>query len=308
VGRTATEDRPKTRTSQPACRVCLPLPGQITCGHDGVDDSSQGTFSLGERFRHDSLPVNNLKGEEFTLFLGISRDGSPLCLHHFTGLGSTIRWVRESVLLVALAGGLQQSLTVTGLTPRDYFASILSGRDDGIASEFLVPPFLKLLSLCRAGTFKKLTPSSKHRLSLEALCLLPMPPFLVPCMAENAYSAFAELRLACAEHIVVSKILCVGNTKIALVGTAKSWSSSCGGRFNRERLPWNTEWPFLLSLQIIPSLASPIGRMQPQREPLENSYNEPRRKGRDRPIPGYLLECPGRNPWDPLRRPRNPSS
>jgi hypothetical protein len=46
--------------------------------------------------------------------------------------------------------------------------------------------------------------------------LIPVPPFLVPCMAEKAHSSFAELGLAYAEHIVGSEVLC-DNKKMASV-------------------------------------------------------------------------------------------
>jgi hypothetical protein len=37
-------------------------------------------------------------------------------------------------------------------------------------------------------------------------------------MAENAYSSFVGLGLACTEQIIISKILCVGNKNISSVG------------------------------------------------------------------------------------------
>jgi hypothetical protein len=183
------------------------------CGHDGAEESNQNISSLGERFSQGAEPVENLKGEEATLFLGISADGSPLFLHHVANLGSTRRAPEPA--LVALVG-LQKSTIVIGLTPRDCFASIPSGGEEDEAGEFFVPPFSKLLPSATASTFKKASPSSKHPLSLEAGCLIPVPPFLVPCMAENAHSSFAELGLACAEHIVGSEILCE-NKKMASV-------------------------------------------------------------------------------------------
>jgi hypothetical protein len=160
---------------------------------------------LGERFSQGAEPVENLKGEEATLFLGISADGSPLFLHHVANLGSTRRAPEPA--LVALVG-LQKSTIVNVLIPRDCFASIPSGEEEDEAGEFFVPPFLKLSLSTTASAFKKASPSSKHPLSLEVRCLIPVPPFLVPCMAENAHSSFAELGLACAEHIVGSEILC----------------------------------------------------------------------------------------------------
>ena len=49
------------------------------------------------------------------------------------------------------------------------------GEDDE-AGEFFVPPFSKLLSLTTARAFKKALPSNKHPVSLEARCLIPVPP------------------------------------------------------------------------------------------------------------------------------------
>jgi hypothetical protein len=42
------------------------------CNHDGVDELNQDISSIGDRFSHNSEPVNNLKGKELTLFLRIS--------------------------------------------------------------------------------------------------------------------------------------------------------------------------------------------------------------------------------------------
>jgi hypothetical protein len=104
--------------------------------------------------------------------------------------------------------GLQKSLTVIGLTPRECFANIPSAREDDKAGKFFMPPFSKLSSLTTAGAFKKATPSNKNPLSLEAGCLRPVPPFLIPCLAKNAHSSFAKCGLACSKHIVTSEILC----------------------------------------------------------------------------------------------------
>jgi hypothetical protein len=136
------------------------------CGHDGAEESNQDISSLGERFSQGAEPVENLKGEEATLFLGISADGSPLFLHHIANLGSTRRAPEPT--LVALVG-LQKSTIVIGLTPRDCFASIPSGgEEEDEAGEFFVPPFSKLSLSTTASAFKKASPSSKHPLSLEA--------------------------------------------------------------------------------------------------------------------------------------------
>jgi hypothetical protein len=167
------------------------------CGHHGAEESNQDMSSLGERFSQGAEPVENLKGEEAALFLEISADGTPLFLHHVANLGST-RWAPERAL-VALVG-LQKSTIVIGLNPRDCLASIPSGGEEDEAGELFVPPFSKLLPSTMASAFKKASPLNKHPMSLEARCFIPVPPFLVSCMAENAHNLFTQLGLPCAER------------------------------------------------------------------------------------------------------------
>jgi hypothetical protein len=59
------------------------------CDHKGSQEINQDIATLGKNFEHGSIPTVSLRGEEATLFLGISADGSPLFLYHLEDLGST---------------------------------------------------------------------------------------------------------------------------------------------------------------------------------------------------------------------------
>jgi hypothetical protein len=149
--------------------------------------------------------LSHLKGEEAIIFLGISADGSPLLVHHLSNVGST----RKDPLpnSVALAG-LRQATSVVRLPMEDCFVTIPSGTD-GTDEEYYLPSFSKLVTASSAGGFAKVTPSqTKTILALECLCLLPLPPFLIPCIASHAHSGFAELGKACVKDIVACELTC----------------------------------------------------------------------------------------------------
>jgi hypothetical protein len=275
----------------------------LFCGHDRAEESKQDISSLGERFSQGAEPVENLKREEAILFLGISADGTPLFLHHVANLGSISQAPEPA--LVALAG-LQKSTIVIGLNPRDCFASIPSGGEENKAGEFFVPPFSKLSSLTTASAFKTASWSNKHPMSLEARCLIPVPPFLVPCMAENAHSSFTELGLACAEHIDGSEILCK-NKKMASVKHCQKlvqfmwWAAK----------PDGTTMAYRVALTLIadpkPSMVrwrdvaieEGLGRATTAK--LNESSNT-------KPLPRRASRMPWWAPWDLSRRPWSPSN
>jgi hypothetical protein len=175
-------------------------------GHNGSEESSTGISELARRFEYGSSPLSHLKGEEAIVFLGISADGSPLLVHHLTDIGST----RKDPLpdLVALAG-LRQSTSVVRLSMEDCFATIPSGMDD-TDEEYYLPSFSKLVDTSSPGAFAEVSLSqTKMILALECLCLIPLPPFLIPCIASHhAHSGFAELGKACTNDIVACELAC----------------------------------------------------------------------------------------------------
>jgi hypothetical protein len=60
------------------------------CGHDGAAATNRCIDELAGCFgRGSTTALENLRGEEAILFLGIAMDGSPLFVHHVTDLGST---------------------------------------------------------------------------------------------------------------------------------------------------------------------------------------------------------------------------
>lgn len=168
-------------------------------GHPGAADTNKCITELGLRFRRQSIPLEHLKGEEPILFMGIASDGSPLFLHHITDLGSTRREPAPSI--VALVG-FQTSSTVIGMTQTDCFRDIPNRDDDTIK----VPPFAKLSSANSPSAFQKVDATSKHLLT--TLGILPIPPFLIPCITSNPHSSFAALGHACSSYIKESKIIC----------------------------------------------------------------------------------------------------
>jgi hypothetical protein len=169
-------------------------------GHEGADQTNKCISDLGGRFRRESIPLEHLKGEESILFMGIASNGSPMFLHHITDLGSTRREPDPS--LVALVG-FQKSTTVIGLTLANGFQDIPNKDEHTIR----VPPFPKLASATTSLAFKKVETTSKSPI-LETLGLLPVPPFLIPCIASNSHSSFEELGQACSAYIKDSEIIC----------------------------------------------------------------------------------------------------
>jgi hypothetical protein len=155
-------------------------------GHEGADKTNKCISDLGGHFQRESIPLEHLKGEEPILFMGITLDGSPLFLHHITDLGSTRQEPDPS--LVALVG-FQTSTTVIGMTLKDSFQDIPNKDEDTIE----VPPFTKLAAATTASAFKKVETTSKSAI-LETLgLLLPVPPFLIPCIASNFHISFKDL-------------------------------------------------------------------------------------------------------------------
>jgi hypothetical protein len=182
--------------------MSFPSWADFLCGHDGAEETNRSISDLGDRFRRNSYPLENLKGEEAILFLGIASDGSPLLLHHLTDLGSTRRDPEPSIIALV---GLQKSTTVVGIATGDCFRDIPEDNEETIK----VPPFPKLASATTPLAFKNVEPPSKSP-SLMTLGVIPVPPFLLPCFANNAHSSFEELGQACAEHIKDSEIITKG--------------------------------------------------------------------------------------------------
>jgi hypothetical protein len=133
------------------------------CGHDGANVSNSGIADLGRLFEHGSTPLGNLKGEEATLFIGISPVGSPLFIHHLADLGSTQKDPKPS--LVALAG-LRTTTSIVRLTPADCFATIPSGSDD-TAAEYYISSYVKLAASNSRAAFIATQSSTKHPLMLS---------------------------------------------------------------------------------------------------------------------------------------------
>jgi hypothetical protein len=174
-------------------------------GHDEADEANANVGEIGERFGFDAAGeiADNLKGEASTLFLGMAADGSPLLLHHITDLGSTRREPEPS--LVALMG-LQGTSTVVRVELSDCFAGIPIDESE-LASDYALPSFTKLLTTATTEAFRKSKPQSKHAF-LRCLSLVPVPPFLVPCVAANAHGDFGELGLAFTTAVKESTLKC----------------------------------------------------------------------------------------------------
>jgi hypothetical protein len=180
--------------------MMFPSWADYLCGHEGADETNKCSSDLGERFRRESIPLNHLKGEEVILFMGIALDGSPLFLHHITDLGSTRREPNPSI--VALAG-FQRSTTVVAITSKDCFRDVPNKDEDTIK----VPAFSKLASATTASAFKWVETVAKSP-TLKTLGILPVPPFLIPCLASNSHSSFEELGHACVDYLKDSELTC----------------------------------------------------------------------------------------------------
>lgn len=172
-------------------------------GHKGADETNKCVSELGKRFERSTLPLEHFKGEESILFMGVASDGSPLFFHHVTDMGSTRREPDPSI--VALVG-FQKSTTAIGVNLDDCFRDVPNKDEETIK----VPPFSKLISATTSLAFQKLEPTSKSSplTTLTTLAILPVPPFLVPCIASNPHSTFEELGQSCAAYIKDSEIIC----------------------------------------------------------------------------------------------------
>jgi hypothetical protein len=177
------------------------------CGHEGAEDTNKCISDLGGRFKREGIPLESLKGEESILFMGIASDGSPMFLHHITDLGSTRREPEPSI--VALVG-FQKSTTVVGITMSDCFRDVPNLTKETIK----VPSFSKLSSATTSLAFRKVEVSSKSP-TLTTLGILPVPPFLIPCIAGHSHSTFEELGQACATCIKEARIVCEDGSKIS---------------------------------------------------------------------------------------------
>jgi hypothetical protein len=145
-------------------------------------------------------PLDHLKGEEAILFMGTASDGSPLFLHHITDLGSTRQEPNPSI--VALVG-FQRSTTVVAITPKDCFRDVPNKDEDTIK----VPTFSKLAPATTESAIKRAEMAAKSP-TLETPGILPVPPFLIPCLASNSHSSFKELGHACVDYLKDSELTC----------------------------------------------------------------------------------------------------
>jgi hypothetical protein len=183
------------------------------CGHDGADDTNEETNALGDSFDTPETALDNLRGEEATLFMGISPDGSPLFVHHLTDLGSNRR--NSAPYLVGIVG-LTKGATIVKLDPVECFGAIPSGNpDDDVVEDYMVPTANKLAAAGTAEGFAACKPSASKNIYLSSLCLIPLPPFLVPCVSAHAHSSFAELGTAIAAEITGTSIKDRDGKKIA---------------------------------------------------------------------------------------------
>jgi hypothetical protein len=157
------------------------------CGYYGSLETNKELDTLGESFLSPDDALDNLRGDESTLFMGIAPDGSPLFAHHMTDLGSNRR--STDPILVAIVG-LHRGTTVVQLEPVDCLGSIP-----------------KLLAAGTAEGFDACKPSKNNTASLQSLCLLPLPPFLIPCVAANTHSSLAELGAAIAAELTESALM-----------------------------------------------------------------------------------------------------
>jgi hypothetical protein len=78
----------------------------------------------------------------------------------------------------------------------------------------------KLLTADTPQVFSGCKPSKTNPAGLTSLCLIPLPPFLVPCMAANTHSSFTELGAAVAAELSESALTDEGGKKIAATAHA----------------------------------------------------------------------------------------
>jgi hypothetical protein len=92
---------------------------------------------------------------------------------------------------------------VVAITSEDCFQDVPNKDKDTIK----VPTFSKLASATTASAFKQVETAAKSP-TLETLGILPVPPFLIPCLASNSHSSFEELGHACVDYLKDSELTC----------------------------------------------------------------------------------------------------
>jgi hypothetical protein len=115
---------------------------------------------------------------------------------------------------------------------------------DNLAAKYHLPAFSKLVSMASPGAFTRVTSSQpKETVSLESLCLIPLPPFLIPCIASHAHSNFAELGKACVDEIMAcTSLVCdkggqmKENPHCQRIAQFMWWASQRGNRTVEYRL------------------------------------------------------------------------
>jgi hypothetical protein len=178
--------------------------GDFLCGHDGATETNKSIADIGARFKplpDEALsPLDRLRGEESTLFHGIAPNGSPAVVHRITDLRSTR--IRPEPNLVGLRG-LNKTTTVVAIDHSECFGAI-EWEDE---TDLNVPSFMKLKASISASAFHSVSPAGKAPTKINTLRLIPLPPFLLPCIASHSHSSFKQLGFGCLREVVDSEII-----------------------------------------------------------------------------------------------------
>ncbi len=191
--------------------------------------------------------------------------------------------------------------------PKGLFRLYAQWRRGGRSRRILRASLLKALVVDHGQGFQEgITVEQAPRVIGGPLLDTSAPPFLVPCMTENAHSLITELGLACAKHIVGSEILCE-NKKMASVEHCQKlvqfmwWAAK----------PDDTTMAYRVALTLIadpkPSMVrwrdiaieEGLGRATTAK--LNESSNT-------KPLPRRASRMPWWAPWDLSRRPWSPSN
>jgi hypothetical protein len=192
--------------------LLFPTWADFLCGHEGAAETNKSIADIGAHFKplpdEASFPLDRLRGEEGTLFLGIAPNGSPAFVHHITDLGST--QARPEPNLVGLMG-VNNTTTVVAIDHSKYFGAIEWENE----AELNVPSFMKLKASISASAFNSVSPSGKSPTKIDTLRLIPLPPFLLPCISSHSHSSFKQLGFGCLQEVVDSEIILKGGGGVA---------------------------------------------------------------------------------------------